>query len=138
MRGVMVRALLGRAGVHCACDGWARLLEATGGRVQLSVELWKNVVAPQWMLRSQRSWQVWGVEGFICWIDHPWHPPSVWSLMYDGGGGEGGTAPGANGGGEAHDEHQHSRLATEFDASQLKSSVLDAPVFPMQCIFPPW
>jgi len=66
MRGVMVRALLGRAGVHCACDGWARLLEATGGRVQLSVELWKNVVAPQWMLRSQRSWQVWGVEGFIC------------------------------------------------------------------------
>jgi len=58
--------------------------------------------------------------------------------MYDGGGGEGGTAPGANGGGEAHDEHQHSRLATEFDASQLKSSVLDAPVFPMQCIFPPW
>ena len=49
-------------------------------------------------------------------------------LVYDG----------AGGGGEAHDEHQHNRLATGFDAPQSKSAALVAPLLPMQCIFPPW
>ena len=83
-----------------------------------------NVVAPQLMLWSHRSWQACG-EFPAFWMDQPWHSPSVSSLTYDGGGGEGGTRPGWNGGGEAHDEHQHSRLATELDAPQLKSSALE-------------
>ena len=76
------------------------------------------------MLWSHRSLQACGeFPGFE--MSQPWHSPSVSSLTYDGGGGEGGTRPGWNGGGEAHDEHQHSRLATEFDAPQSKSSALE-------------
>ena len=83
-----------------------------------------NVVAPQLMLWSHRSWQASG-EFPAFETAQPWHAPSSSSLTYDGGGGEGGTRPGWNGGGEAHDEHQHSRLATEFDAPQSKSSALE-------------
>ena len=96
-----------------------------------------NVVAPHLSLKSHRSWQALAVLPAF-WMNQPWHSPSVASLTYDGGGGEGGTLPGGNGGGEAHDEHQHSRLADGFDAPQLKSAALVARVLPAQCIFPPW
>ena len=96
-----------------------------------------NVVAPHLSLRSHWSWQAPGVVPAFE-MDQPWHSPSVASLTYDGGGGEGGTLPGWNGGGEAHDEHQHSRLADGFDTAQSKSAALVAPVLAAQCIFPPW
>ena len=65
---------------------------------------------------------------------HPWHSPSVASLTYDGGGGEGGTRPGWNGGGEAHDEHQHSRLRSGLDVVQSKSDALVKSFLPAQVL----
>ena len=143
----------GRGGVELAGklggygERWGGGASGAAGRVagslagrrvaQLSAELCMNVVAPHLSLKSHRSWQAPAVVPAF-WMDQPWHSPSVASLTYDGGGGEGGTLPGGNGGGEAHDEHQHSRLADGFDAPQLKSFALVAPVLPAQCIFPPW
>jgi len=76
------------------------------------------------MLWSHRSWQASG-EFPAFEMTQPWHSPSSSSFAYDGGGGEGGTRPGWTGGREAHDEHQHSRLADGFDTPQLKSSALE-------------
>ena len=86
-----------------------------------------NVVAPHLSLWLHRFQQSSGVYPAF-WIDQPWHSPSVSSLTYDGGGGDGERiVPGGCGGaGGAHSEHQHSRLATEFDAPQLKSAALVA------------
>ena len=85
-----------------------------------------NVVAPHLSLWLHRFQQSSGVYPAF-WIDQPWHSPSVGSFVYAGGGGAGGRiAPGLLGGGDgAHSEHQHSRLATEFDAPQLKSFALE-------------